>query len=383
MSGTSLDGVDAALVEIDGDYPNLRVVPGPWMTYPYPDGLRSRILEVSHVGSGDVTRICRLNFEIGELLADAVLGLSRDADFPLNEVDLISSHGQTIHHVPPSGREPGSTLQIGEPSIIAERTGITTVADFRPRDIAAGGQGAPLVPMADTLLFRKSGETRVVQNIGGIANLTVVAGGSDIEGVVAFDTGPGNMVVDQLMERYTNGEMHYDHDAVWALSGRVSRALLDELLRDSYFELDPPKSTGRERYGSAFTERVMKKANDMGLDPKDIVATVTMLTVESIARAYEKWVIPRFGLDEVILGGGGTLNPAMVQWLKKRLPGVRVTDHAAHGIPNEAKEAIAFAILGYLAVKGVPNNLPSATGARRPVVMGKIMPGQNGWPCNA
>lgn len=181
MSGTSLDGVDAALVEIDGDYPNLRVVPGPWMTYPYPGCLRPRILEVSHAGSGDVTRICRLNFEIGEILSEAALSLSRDAGFSLAEVDLISSHGQTIHHIPPSGREPGSTLQIGEPSIIAERTGVTTVADFRPRDMAAGGQGAPLVPYVDYLLFHAPGKTRVVQNIGGIGNLAVVSEAAGLE----------------------------------------------------------------------------------------------------------------------------------------------------------------------------------------------------------
>lgn len=374
MAGTSLDGVDAALVELAGRPPEVSIRPVAWATYPYPADLRRRLLAASLPGTGTVDELCRLNFEVGEEFASAVRRLLAEAGRAPGEVELIGSHGQTVHHIPPAEGRPGSTLQIGEPSVIAERTGITCVADFRPRDLAAGGHGAPLVPLVDYLLFRDPARTRVVQNIGGIANLTVVSGRAGPDGLLAFDTGPGNMVLDGLMERFTGGELAYDADGRWAAAGRVSEALLEELLADPYFAAPPPKSTGRERYGREYVETVVQRGERLGLSPQDLVATATQLTVESIARAYERWVIPRWGLDEVVLGGGGALNPTLVEGLRRRLPGVVVSDHARYGIPNEAKEAIAFAVLGYLAWRGEPNNVPSATGARHPVVMGKIVP---------
>ncbi|HHW13990.1 MAG TPA: anhydro-N-acetylmuramic acid kinase [Firmicutes bacterium] len=375
MAGTSLDGIDAALVEVAGRPPEVMIRPVAWATYPYPADLRRRLLAVSLPGTGTVDEICRLNFEVGEAMAQAVLRLLAEAGQELGGVDLIGSHGQTIHHIPPAEGRPGSTLQIGEPSVIAERTGVTCVADFRPRDLAAGGHGAPLVPLVDYLLFRDPATTRVVQNIGGIANLTLVSGRAGLDELLAFDTGPGNMVIDGLMERLTGGELAYDADGRWAAAGQVSQTLLGELLADPYFTVPPPKSTGRERYGREYVEALVRRGEGLGLSPQDLVATATQLTVESIARAYERWVIPHWGLDEVILGGGGALNPTLVEGLRRRLPGVAVSDHARYGIPNEAKEAIAFAVLGYLALLGEPNNVPSATGARHPVVMGKIVPG--------
>jgi anhydro-N-acetylmuramic acid kinase len=246
--------------------------------------------------------------------------------------------------------------------------------------MAAGGQGAPLVPYVDYLLFRHPDKTRVAQNIGGIANLAVISGKAGAEELLAFDTGPGNMVIDALMERFTNGEMTYDRDGHWAAAGTVSPALLTDLLADPYYAATPPKTTGREYYGLEYVESLLQKGEALALTPQDLVATATMLTVESIARAYEEWVIPRWGLDEVILGGGGALNPTMRRWLTERLPEVTVTDHAHFGIPNEAKEAIAFAVLGYAAIHGATNNVPSATGAHGAVVMGKIVPGANWSP---
>lgn len=377
MSGTSLDGVDVAVVDISGLPPEISVVPAAWGTFPFDPALRRRILDVSSPGTGSVDSICALNFEVGEALAQAVLRFLDMNRLDASNIDLIASHGQTIHHIPPAGGRPGSTLQIGEPSILAERTGITTVADFRPRDMAAGGHGAPLVPYVDFLLFGGQGGTRVVQNIGGIANLSMVNGAAGAARLLAFDTGPGNMVIDGLMERFTQGSMTFDRDGLWASAGTVSHEWLTHLLQDPYFQAPPPKSTGREYFGSEYIERLIREGSERGLGPHDIVATATMLTVETIAQAYENWIIPRWGLDEVILGGGGASNPAMVGWLRKRLPHVAVTDHDSLGIPNDAKEAIAFGLLGYLTVAGRPNNLPSATGAHHPVVMGKIVPGSN------
>lgn len=379
MSGTSLDGIDVALSEISGLPPGLTVTPIAWGTIPYDPDLRRRALSSSAPGSGSVDEICRLNFELGRAMANAVLQFLESKGIRPENIDLIGSHGQTVHHIPPAEGEPGSTLQIGEPSIIAELTGITTVADFRPRDMAAGGQGAPLVPLVDDLLFRAPGKTRVLQNIGGIGNLTLLSERAGSDGLVAFDTGPGNMVIDALLERFTGGVQSYDRDGEWALSGTVNSALLEYLLDDPYYRAEPPKSTGRELYGDSYVERLLQKGRELGLASRDVVATATMLTVETIARAYERWIIPKWGLDEVVLGGGGAYNPAMVRWLQNRLPGVHVTDHAALGFPSDAKEAIAFAVLAYLAVRGVPNNLPAATGAKVPVVMGKVVPGRDGW----
>jgi anhydro-N-acetylmuramic acid kinase len=210
-----------------------------------------------------------------------------------------------------------------------------------------------------------------------IANLAVITERAGWADLLAFDTGPGNMVIDALMHRFSGGEMAYDRDGRWAAAGAVHAGLLEDLLADAYFAQPPPKTTGREAYGPAYVEALVRKGQHLGLSAQDMVATATMLTVESIARAYEGWVIPRWGLDEVILGGGGALNPTLVGWLTARLPGVTVTDHDRFGLPNKAKEAVAFAVLAYAALLGEPNNVPAATGARHPVVMGKIIPGRN------
>jgi len=289
----------------------------------------------------------------------------------------VGSHGQTVYHIPDSRREGGrkvcSTLQIGEPSVIAERTGITTVADFRPRDVAAGGEGAPLVPFADYFLFAHRRLTRAVQNIGGIANVTYLPAGGSVADVLAFDTGPGNMMIDRVVHHVTRGRAGYDAGGRLAARGKVHAPLLARLLSHPYLQRQPPKSTGREMFGVQFTDTVYRKALLRGLAPLDILATVTAFTACSIADAYNRF-LPRMP-DEVILCGGGAENAALVGLLRQQMPAAKVRRTDDLGIPARAKEAVSFAILAAATVRGQANNVPSATGARRAVVLGKVVPG--------
>lgn len=374
MSGTSADGVDAALVE----YGRRRVRVAAFETYPYPPWLRRRLFRLFRAETARVDEICRLNFVLGELFAEAAVRLARKARVPLKSIDVIGSHGQTIHHLPGKGRyarrgEP-STLQIGEPSVIAERTGITTVADFRPRDIAAGGQGAPLVARADFLLLGHPTRSRAVQNVGGIANVTFLPAGGGLEEVVAFDTGPGNMVIDRVVERATGGRRHYDAGGRMAAGGTVVAALLAALMGQRYFRRRPPKTTGREEFGREFADALFERAVRCGARPEDAVATATALTVESIADAYRRFLPAR--IDEVVLCGGGARNACMVDALRRRLPAATVTPVDDLGISADAKEAVSFAVLACETLRGRAGNVPAATGARRGVVLGKIVPGK-------
>ena len=328
--------------------------------------------------------ISQANFALGEVFAQAVLDLAGSAGVRLDEIEAIGSHGQTIWHQPRpaawGGMEVNSTLQIGEPAVIAERTGITVVADFRVRDMAAGGQGAPLVPYVDYLLFKDAQLARAIQNIGGIANVTYIPSGRECEAgpetVVAFDTGPGNMVIDAVVKALSGGRQAMDRDGRWAAAGRVQADFLADLLAHPYFAIRPPKTTGREEFGEQYAAGVMAAAQARGLAAADTVATVTALTARTIADAYKAF-LPALP-DQVILGGGGARNPTLRSRLRDELPGVAITSHEAFGIPDEAKEAMAFAILASECLDGQSNNLPSATGARRPVVMGKIVPGAGG-----
>ncbi len=340
MSGTSLDGIDVALVDIkQGKVRTLA-----HSTTPYRAETRKRILTASSAAD-----ISRLNFELGELYAKAVSTTCRRFKIPRESIDLIGCHGQTIYHE--GGK---NTLQIGEGAVIAERLGISVVSDFRTRDIAAGGQGAPLVPFADSLLFSSRKRNRVALNIGGIANITALATG------IAFDTGPGNMVIDQLVS-----PRRCDRDGAIAARGRVNRPLLDSLLRDPYYKTKPPKTTGREQYGASFVER-LRAAN---LLLEDLVATATALTAATIAMGVRRFAP---GAEELIASGGGTHNPQIMAQIAAFLPECRITTTAEFGIDPDAKEAIAFAILAHRTWKHQTGNLPSATGARRAVVLGKI-----------
>ncbi len=347
MSGTSLDGIDVAIVEVLGR--RIRTIG--FLSTPYTDATRAAILAVSDATT-HTSAISRLNFQLAELYARAVLRAMRR----FGPVDLIGCHGQTVYH------EGGlNTLQLGEPAILAERTGLPVVSGFRARDIAAGGQGAPLVPYVDYLLFRHPRRTRVALNIGGIANITVIPPAAAPADVVAFDTGPGNMVIDALAREMGQP---YDRGGKIAASGRVDPALLDELLADPYYRRKPPKSAGREQYGAAFVAQL--KAT--GLPLRDLIATATVLTAATIAMA-----IGGRGVD-LIISGGGVHNSQIVAHLAGFLPAASISTSTDHGIDADAKEAIAFALLAHETWRRRPSNLPSATGARRAVVLGSITP---------
>lgn len=375
MSGTSADGIDAAVVRIEGRPPALSVEPLSFTCLPFDAEQQARIFALFEPVTGTVDRICQMNFALGEWFAAAALRAIEQAGLSPQEVALIGSHGQTIYHAVDEDSPVKSTLQIGEAAVIAERTGITTVADFRVADVATGGQGAPLVSYVDWLLLRHPTRARAVQNIGGIANVTYLPAGDDSVGVMAFDTGPGNMLIDDAARRATDGRLTFDRDGELAAQGRVDRALLDELLAHPYLAQSPPKTTGRELFGASFGEQVWKRGKAHGLDDEDIVATLSAFTAASIADAYRRFLPQQ--PDEAILGGGGANNPTLVHMLSQRLSPARVTTHETLGMSSDAKEAIAFAVLAYEAIHGRPGNLPGCTGAGSRAVLGKIAPGRN------
>lgn len=372
MSGTSADGIDAAAVDIDPHGVHVLAL----ATFPYSHPLRNTVFRLFDPQTSRVDDICHLNFALGELFADAAVKLCAKSGIPLKSVDLIGSHGQTIWH-DPNGRRSGrktvrSTLQIAEPSIIAERTGITTVADFRPRDMAAGGQGAPLVPYADYILFAHPRKCRAVQNIGGIANVTFLPPKCKPTDIIAFDTGPGNMIIDRMAELITAGRMKYDRDGRTAAQGKIDAVLLRDLLSHPFYRRRPPKTTGREVFGTTFSDVIHRKAQAAGLSDHDILATVTALTARTIADAYRRF-LPAMP-DEIILCGGGANNRTLVNMLHDELPAAKILRTDDFGISVDAKEAVSFAILAYATMKGIPNNVPGATGADHPVILGKIIP---------
>jgi len=385
MSGTSADGVDAALVRISGSGETLRARLDCFHTTPFEPWVREAILRLCQPDA-PVTEVCRMSFELGQLFAEAALGVMERGGLRSEEVDLIASHGQTVCHLP-ERTGGGSTLQIGEPAMIAEATGVTVVADFRPRDMAAGGQGAPLVPYADWVLLRHPERARAIQNIGGIANVTYLPAGRGLEEVIAFDTGPGNMVIDAVVAHVTGGKMGCDQDGDLAARGRVDEGLLSWMMEHEFISRRPPKSTGREEFGAGFVGSLLAEAERRGVGAEDLVATATAFTAESIADSYRQFLSSQGGIDEVILGGGGSYNPTLCEMVRARLPGIamspgrvppatrpRVFRHEDFGINSKAKEAIAFAILGNETMLGRPANVPTATGARRAVILGKIVP---------
>ena len=375
MSGTSLDGIDAALVEIEGageDDVKARLVRS--LTVEYGDAQREAIHAAIVTGTAEA--LCGLHADLGEWLAAAALRVCEEAGVAPDSVDAIGSHGQTVWHRPPAEAKRGATLQLGDAATIAERTGIAVVSDFRTRDVAAGGQGAPLVPWVDRLLFSAEGKARALQNIGGIGNVTRVPPKGSDEPVFAFDTGPGNALIDAAVELATDGRATFDRDGRLASRGEPDEALLADLLRHPYFAAEPPKSTGREEFGRPFVARLVEAVRPEGdRDWLDLVATLTELTARSIADAYRRWVIPR-GVDEVIVTGGGARNPALMRRIAALLDPLPVHDGAALGIDSDAKEAVAFALLAWAHLRGVPANVPEATGAAGPRVLGSWTPGR-------
>jgi anhydro-N-acetylmuramic acid kinase len=374
MSGTSMDGIDAALLELDGVPSDADWSLLAFRSAPYEDAQRTRIKRCVEGGTPEL--LCALHAELGEWLGDATLALLDEAGVEAAEVAAVGSHGHTVWHIPPNGAHRGSTLQLGDPATIAERTGLDVVADFRTRDMAAGGQGAPLVPFADRILFALPGRKRALQNIGGIANVTwLPARGAD-EPLLAFDTGPGNALLDLAAERATEGRLRCDVDGRLAARGRVDAALLERLLSDPFFAQEPPRSTGRERFGHALLERVVAERvpRDEGAWA-DLIATLTAFTARAIGDAYRRWVLPR-GLDEVVITGGGAKNPALVEAIRAELAPVWLGGADALGLDPDAREAAAFAVLAWAHLLGAAGNVPEATGARGPRVLGSLTPGR-------
>jgi anhydro-N-acetylmuramic acid kinase len=366
MSGTSLDGLDAALVRFGADTGPVGRLEA-FTTHPWPGDLSGRLRDLLATGHASLAALAALNVELGHALSDAADAVRRVAGLEWAAIDLIGSHGQTIWHAP-SGPWP-ATWQSGEPAVIAARTGCTVVADFRPADVAMGGQGAPLVPLFDRLAL--AGPAPVVGlNIGGIANLTYVPAHGEPDGVIAFDTGPGNMIMDRLAWHATDGRQAFDTGGRLAAAGRVRRDWLASWLQDPFFAARPPKSTGRERFGATFADGLW---DNYGATPGDLIATAVALTAESIARAYQ-W-LPQPPAATAV-SGGGLYHPGLMAALRDRLPG-RVTAASEWGIDPDAKEAHAFAWLAWQAWLGRPNPLPQVTGAAGAMVLGKIVPGLN------
>ena len=382
MSGTSADGIDAAVVEIEGHGVETRVALLAFETFPFPPGVREAILALCHPETGRVDDLCEMNFHLGHLFAEAVKHLLQKNDMDARDIALIGSHGQTVHHLPEGNRGKAglscpSTLQIGEPAVIAHETGIPTIADFRVADVAAGGQGAPLVSYTDYLLFRDSHETIGLLNIGGIANLTVLPANASLDSVTAADTGPGNMAIDAVVSEITGGRERYDAAGQRAALGTAYQPLIDEWLKHSFFQLAPPKTTGRELFGSAFVATALAECRTHGLDDNACIATLTELTVQSIALFIHRFVNcrRRVLIDRLYVSGGGAHNLTLMKRLSEVLPDTSVAPIDRTGMRGDAKEAIAFAILANEALHGNSGNIPTATGASVRKILGKFV-----WP---
>ena len=373
MSGTSADGLDAALTEITGAGTQTQVRTLGFVSLPYTDAERETILRLASGESGGSRELTLFHFWLGQRSLEACRAVCEAAGAAPESVDLVGSHGQTLYHLPRGeeylGRSVRGTLQLGEASVICEGLGCPVVSDFRVRDLAAGGQGAPLVPYAEYLMYRRETETVGLQNLGGIGNLTVLPAGGRPEDTFAFDTGPGNMVIDQLAEQITGGAKRYDENGEMAAAGRVNEALLSWMAQDPYLQKAPPKTTGREDYGAGYVSMLMRKAEELRLSPEDLLATATRFTAVCVKAAVRDFcpVKP----DLLIAGGGGCRNDTLMRGLREEL-GIPVLTNEDLGLDSDAKEAVAFAVLANECVHGYANNLCSVTGASHPVVMGKI-----------
>ncbi len=376
MTGTSADAIDAALVRFHGAGLEARHEVVAYREAAFSDELRREVLEVAAAETVPPERLMRLDAALGELYAVAVGTLLEEAGVESTAVSAIGSHGQTVRHLPRGANGTRAlTLQLGSASTLAERTGITVVSDFRTRDTAAGGEGAPLVPIADWWLFRDAHESRVLLNLGGMANITHLPRGAGLEGVVAFDTGPGNAVLDALVGLATVGLARHDEGGKLAASGRVHEGLLAELLADPFFQLMPPRSTGRERFGERYAVRLRGIAESLGLSLEDTLATAVELTAASVADALRAHLVPRGGVDAVYVSGGGVRNTTLMVALRRQLTGLRVERLDELGVAPDCKEALAFALLAHLTMSGDWGNVPGATGATHRAVLGSITPG--------
>lgn len=372
MSGTSADGVDVAVVSIQGrgSYLSFDLLLHDYSEYP--KAIREAVLAAMNASQISVAELSRLNFRLGEFYAEAVSKAQKKAGS--TKLDLIGCHGQTLYHqgtaAPYLGEKIACTWQTGEGSVVAARLGVPVVSDFRPADMAAGGKGAPLVPFLDYAIFRSKDKGRIIQNIGGIANLTAIPAAATPDGIIAFDTGPGNMVIDRLMQ--TLFKKSYDHGGAIACKGSILQSVLDQSLDAGYFKLKPPKTAGREEFGSEYAETFLRRCGRAA--KADVIATATALTAASMAQALERFVLPRGGYRDWVVSGGGTKNAALMNMLTKEADklGLWLKHSDEFGIPSQAKEAVAFALLAYQTWNGLPGNVPSATGAKRAAVLGKI-----------
>jgi anhydro-N-acetylmuramic acid kinase len=404
MSGTSADGIEAALVRISGAPPNLKSKLEGQASLPIPKPIRQKILQIAEGAAVPAAEISQLNFRLGQLFADAAIATCKKLRVPIARLDLIASHGQTIfHHGPPVpflGAKTSSTLQIGEPSIIAARTGITTIGDFRPADMAAGGQGAPLAPFAAYLLSRHEKFGRVSLNLGGIANVTVIPAAAKPQDVFAFDTGPANILMDALVSHFSHGRRRYDKNARLARRGHMNNSLIYRLMKDPYLKLRPPKSTGREYFGARYVKDLLNFARQREIRSVDLLYTVTYFTAASIVDALRRFVLPKHNIRQLVVSGGGVRNPLLMTQLQTLLRidsfsssrhspalsvaegslatrhfsanSIEILESSHFHVPEQSKEAYAFALLAYETFHHRPSNLPSATGAQRPAILGKI-----------
>ena len=375
MTGTSADAVDAVLVRLKGDGLAATHEVLAERELPLDEELRAEVLAVAAAKALEPERLMRLDVRLAEVYAEAVRTIAEEAGVKLAAICAIGSHGQTVRHIPRMGTARALTLQLGSSHTLAERTGITVVSDFRKRDTAAGGEGAPLVPIADWWLFHSDKESRVLLNLGGMANVTWLKKGGTLSDVVAFDTGPGNAVLDGLVRAGTRGLAQRDESGGLAASGRAHEALLEELLADPFFSLAPPRSTGRERFGDGYAERLAELGEGLGLTLEDTLATAVELTAASIEQALREHLAPRGKVDAVYASGGGVRNVTLMLALRRRLDGIRLERLDELGVSAGIKEALAFAFLAHLTLCGEAGNVPGATGARHAVVLGSITPG--------
>ena len=370
MSGTSTDGIDAALVNIEGDQ-DIKMELVEFISNPYSDQLKQRLKRILPPNPGKIDDLTYMHYHLGQKFGEVALCLIEKAGIDSSAVKLIASHGYTVRNLPP--REPYFSsrcrLQIGEIAVIAELTGITTVGDFRPGDVAAGGEGAPLIPYFDYHMFQSDSQHRVALNIGGIANISYLPAGGNINNVKAFDVGPGNMIIDEVVNRITDGKRHYDHNGALAAEGNLHRDFLQELMKHHFIRKSPPKSAGHEDFGSDYVDKILSLAVRYNISDEDLVATVTEFTAEAISLNCTQFLGP---VDEVIVSGGGAYNNTLLELIRFKMPETKISTTREYGIPITAKEAMGFALLGYQTIRRVPNNVPSATGAKHLAILGKI-----------
>lgn len=375
MSGTSLDGVSIVIAKLKGNWINTKFKILYHKTFEYDNEIRRLILKLTNPKTGNVKRICQLNYVLGMIFAEKALEAMDEVGLSRGDVDFIASHGQTIYHNPKIediyGYKTRSTLQIGEPSIIAYKTKIITIADFRHKDVAAGGNGAPISAYADYIIFRSIDICRAIQNIGGIANVTYIPRNAEIKDVIAFDTGPGNMIIDAIVREMSHGKLNMDLNGEIAAKGKVNEVLLNYMMKHPYLKKKPPKTTGREEFGESYVKKIIGKAREMNLKWEDIIATATYYTAKTITESYIKYLPEK--PDEIIIGGGGSRNRVLMEMIKELNPKTKISLHEDYGIPSQAKEPLVMVILANETISGFPNNVPSATGALERVVMGKII----------